>query len=141
MEQVAADSTAQPRFRAQLIGGFSVLAATLAAVGLFGVVAYSVGQRAREFGIRVALGAAIEDVLRLVLLGALKMVAAGLAIGLVAAAILSRFMTSLLFETPPRDPRAFGGAVAVLVVAALAACALPAWRATRVDPAAALRDE
>ena len=141
MEEVAAEATSQPRFRAELVGVFALLALMLAAVGIFGVLAYSVGQRAREFGIRVALGARSHDVLRLVLGGALKMTGAGVAIGLVAAALLTRLLGTLLFAVQPTDPLTFIGTAAVLAVSALLACALPAWRATRVDPAVTLRQE
>ena len=141
MEEVAAEATSQPRFRAELVGAFAVLALLLAAVGIFGVLAYSVGQRAREFGIRVALGARSHDVLRLVLGGALKMTSAGVAIGLLAAALITRLLDTLLFGVQPTDPATFVGTAAVLAVSALLACALPAWRATRVDPAITLRQE
>jgi putative ABC transport system permease protein len=141
LEEVASEATSQPRFRAELVGAFAVLALLLAAVGIFGVLAYSVGQRVREFGIRVALGARSHDVLRLVLGGALKMTAAGVAIGLVAAALLTRLLGTLLFAVQPIDPVTFTGTAALLVVSALLACAWPAWRATRVDPAVTLRQE
>ncbi|PYR42815.1 MAG: hypothetical protein DMF95_27475 [Acidobacteria bacterium] len=141
MEEVAAESTSQPRFRAELVGVFAVLALMLAAVGIFGVLAFSVGQRAREFGIRVALGARTRDVVRLVLGGALEMTAAGVAIGLAAAAGLTRFLGTLLFAVKPTDPVTFVVTAGVLATAALVACALPAWRATRVDPAVTLRQE
>jgi ABC-type antimicrobial peptide transport system permease subunit len=141
MEEVAAEATAKPRFRAELVGLFAVLAVLLAAVGIFGVLAFSVGQRAREFGIRLALGARSGDVLRLVVGGALKMTAAGVAIGLAAAAMLTRLLETLLFAVRPLDPVTFGGTAAVLSATALLACALPAWRATRVDPAVTLRQE
>jgi putative ABC transport system permease protein len=141
MEEVAAEATSQPRFRAELVGVFAVLALVLAAVGIFGVLAFSVGQRAREFGIRVALGARSHQVLRLVLGGALKMTGAGVAIGLVAAALLTRFLGTLLFAVKPADPVTFAATAAVLAAAAVLACALPAWRATRVDPAVTLRQE
>jgi putative ABC transport system permease protein len=141
MEEVAAAATSQPRFRAELVGVFAVLALVLAAVGIFGVLAFSVGQRAREFGIRVALGARTNDVLRLVLGGALKMTMAGVAIGLIAAAALTRFLATLLFAVQPTDPVTFAGTAALLTAAALAACALPAWRAATVDPAVTLRQE
>ena len=98
-------------------------------------------KRAREFGIRVALGARSHDVLRLVLGGALKMTGAGVAIGLVAAGMLTRLLGTLLFAVQPLDPVNFVGTAAVLVVSALAACALPAWRAVRVDPAITLRQD
>src|SRR5438093_3144375 len=141
MEEVAAESTSQPRFRAELVGVFAVLALMLAAVGIFGVLAFSVGQRAREFGIRVALGARTRDVVRLVLGGALEMTAAGVAIGLAAAAGLTRFLGTLLFAVKPTDPVTFVVTAGVLATAARVACALPAWRATRVDPAVTLRQE
>jgi putative ABC transport system permease protein len=141
MEEVAAEATSQPRFRAELVGMFAALALVLATVGIFGVLAFSVAQRAREFGIRVALGARTADVLRLVLGGALKMTGAGVAIGLLAAALLTRFLGTLLFAVTPTDPATFGGTAVVLAVAALLACALPAWRAARVDPAVTLRQE
>jgi ABC-type lipoprotein release transport system permease subunit len=141
MEEVAAEATSQPRFRAELVGLFAVLALLLAAVGIFGVLAFSVGQRAREFGIRVALGARSRDVLRLVLSGALKMTGAGVTIGLVAAALLTRLLGTLLFDVQPIDPMTFAGTAGVLGAAALLACALPAWRATRVDPAVTLRQD
>jgi putative ABC transport system permease protein len=141
MEEVASEATSQPRFRAELVGAFAMLALLLAAVGIFGVLAYSVGQRAREFGIRVALGARSYDVLRLVLGGALKMTGAGVAIGLLAAALLTRLLDTLLFGVQPTDPTTFVGTAALLAVSAVLACALPAWRATRVDPAVTLRQE
>jgi putative ABC transport system permease protein len=141
MEEVTAEATSQPRFRAELVGLFAVLALLLAAVGVFGVLAFSVGQRTREFGIRVALGARTSHVLRLVLAGAFKMTAAGVVIGLAASAALTRFLGTLLFAVQPTDPVTFAGTAAMLTLAALVACALPAWRATRVDPAVALRQE
>ena len=141
LEEVAAEATSQPRFRAELVGVFALLALVLAAVGIFGVLAYSVGQRAREFGIRLALGAQARDVLRLVLAVTMKMTGAGVAIGLVAAALLTRLLGSLLYAVQPTDPATFLATAAVLAVSALLACALPAWRATRVDPAVTLRQE
>jgi putative ABC transport system permease protein len=141
MEEVASEATSQPRFRAELVGIFAGLALVLAAVGIFGVLAFSVGQRAREFGIRAALGARSHDVLRLVLGGALKMTGAGVAIGRAAAAMLTRLLGTLLFAVQPLDPVTFVGTATVLVLSALAACALPAWRAIRVDPAVTLRQD
>ena len=141
LEEVAAEATSQPRFRAELVGMFAILALALAAIGIFGVLAFSVGQRAREFGIRMALGAKAYDVLAMVLGGALKMTAAGVAIGLAAAALLTRFLGTLLFGVQPTDPITFAGTAAILTAAALLACALPAWRAARVDPAITLRQE
>ncbi len=141
MEEVAAETVAQPRFRAQLVGAFAGLALVLAAVGIFGLLAFSAGQRTREFGIRMALGAQSSDVLALVLRGGLAIVAAGVATGIAGAAALSRYLASLLFGVQPLDPASFGGAAAVLAAVALAACAIPAWRASRVDPAIALHQE
>jgi putative ABC transport system permease protein len=141
LEEVAAEATSQPRFRAELVGMFAMLALALAAVGIFGVLAFSVGQRTREFGIRVALGARSHDVLRLVLGGALKMTGAGVAIGLAAAALLTRLLGTLLFAVQPIDPITYAATAAVLGAAALLACALPAWRAIRVNPAVTLRHD
>jgi predicted permease len=141
MQEVAVEATSQPRFRAQVVGAFAAVAVLLAAVGIFGVLAYAVNQRAREFGIRVALGAQSNDVLRLVLAGAMKMTAAGIAIGLAAAAVLTRLLATLLFGVTPLDPATFAATAGVLGTAALAACAAPAWRAMRVDPVDALRQD
>jgi ABC-type antimicrobial peptide transport system permease subunit len=141
MTDVADEAVAQPRFRAELIGVFAALTLLLAAVGIFGVLSFSVGQRTREFGIRMALGARAHDVLQLVLDGALKMTAAGVAIGLVAAALLTRVLGTLLFAVTPTDPITFLSTTVVLCAAAVVACAVPAWRATRADPALTLRHE
>jgi ABC-type antimicrobial peptide transport system permease subunit len=113
----------------------------LAAVGIFGVLAFTVSQRTREFGIRMALGARASDVVGMVVAGGLKIVAIGIAIGLAAAAALTRLLATLLFGVKPLDPATFLGAPAVLALVALAACAAPALRAARVDPAVALRQE
>jgi len=141
MDEVAGQSIAQPRFRAELVGAFAALASILASVGVFGVLAFAVSQRTREFGIRMALGARSSDVLRLVLRGGLKITAAGLAIGVAAAAALTRFLASLLFGVKPLDPIAFLAAAAILALLALVACTVPAMRAARVDPAVTLRQE
>ncbi len=139
MDEVAAESTSQPRFRAQVVGVFAAVALLLAAVGIFGVLAYSVGQRAREFGIRVALGARSLDVMHLVLRGAVGMTMIGTAIGLAAAAALARFLATLLYGVQPIDPPTFLFAAGVLLASALAASALPVWKATRVAPVDVLR--
>jgi putative ABC transport system permease protein len=141
MEQTASESVARPRFRARLLGGFAGLALLLSAVGIFGVLAFSVSQRRREFGIRMALGAQTPDVLSLVLTRGVKIALAGIVIGLCGAAALARTMATLLFGVQPLDPATFGTAVAILAAVALAAAAIPAWRATTVDPAVVLRDE
>jgi putative ABC transport system permease protein len=141
MEEVAAQSMAQPRFRAQLVGTFGALALVLAAVGIFGVLAFSVSQRTREFGIRMALGARSADVLRMVASSGLRIALTGIAIGLAGAAALTRSLAALLYGVKAADPVTFLAAPLVLAVVALAACAAPAWRASRVDPAEALRQE
>ena len=141
MDEVAAESIAEPRLRAQLVGIFAVVGLVLAAVGTFGVLAFSVSQRTREFGIRMALGATATDLLQMVMSGGLKITAAGIAIGLGAAAMLTRFLASLLFGVRPLDPLAFLAAAALLALVALVACAMPALRAARVDPTVALRQE
>jgi len=141
MDEIAYHSVARPRFRAQLLGGFAAFALLLAAVGVFGVLAFSVTQRTREFGIRMALGAARSQVLRLVLWRGLAISAAGIVAGLAGAAALSRWLATLLFGVQPLDPMTFLAAPALLSLVALAAAATPALRAIRISPAVALRDE
>ncbi len=141
MDQVVSDTVSTPRFRAGLTGAFAMLALALAAVGIFGVLAFSVSQRTREFGIRMALGAQSRDVLGMVLREALKIAAAGVAAGLIAAALLTRALASLLFGVTPFDALSFGGSAALLGLVALLACLAPAWRAAKVDPAVTLRQE
>jgi putative ABC transport system permease protein len=141
MEELLRDTVAQPRFRAGLVGTFALLALVLAAVGIFGVLAFSVSQRMREFGIRSALGAQAGDLLRMVLGAGLRITATGLAIGLCAAAALARSLGSLLSGVKPLDPATFITAAAMLSAVALLACAVPALRAVRVDPGIALRQE
>jgi putative ABC transport system permease protein len=113
----------------------------LAMAGVYGVMSYSVGQRSNEIGLRMALGANRHDVLHLVLSQGLKLAGIGLAIGLAAAIAASRLLGSLLFEVKPTDPLTYLAVAAILGVVALAACYVPAWRATRVDPLVALRQE
>jgi putative ABC transport system permease protein len=134
-------SVAQPRFHALLLSLFGGLALVLAAVGIFGVISYSVSCRTRELGIRMALGASPGTVRRMVLLEGLRIAASGVAIGLVAALALTRFLKGQLFGIGATDPYTFAGAAIVLPIVALAACYLPARRAMRVDPLVALRYE
>jgi putative ABC transport system permease protein len=136
-----AGAVAEPRFRTLLLGAFALVALLLAAVGIFGVVSYAVGQRTRELGIRMAIGARGADVVRLVLRGELAPVAVGLALGAVGAWAGTRVLASLLYGVSAQDPLAFAGALGVLAGAALLASWLPARRATRIDPVLALRSE
>ncbi len=120
-----------------VLGGLALL---LAAVGLYGVMSYAVSQSTRELGLRMALGADTSNLLRLVVSRGLALTAGGVLLGAAAALGLTRLLGNLLYKVSPRDPLAFGSAFVVMMIAALAACFLPAWRATRIDPARALRD-
>ena len=141
MEEVVSASLGQPRFRTLLLVLFGALALALAAVGIYGVMAYSVSQRTQEIGIRMALGAAAGDVLRLVLAQAMRLAAVAVAIGLAAALVTSRFLSSLLYGVGAADPATFAGVALLLVAVASLAAWVPARRAARVDPIAALRNE
>ena len=139
LEFLSVQSTAGYRFRAAIVGTFAGLALVLAMIGVFGVLAYSVQQRRREFGVRVALGASSPSILWLVLGRAGRLIAAGGAIGLVLAFVLGRFIASFLFGVQPVDPVTFAGVALVVVLTAVAAAAAPAWRAARVDPVVMFR--
>jgi putative ABC transport system permease protein len=138
---IGAEATARPRFRAVLIGTFALLALVLAMVGVFGVLAYSVQQRTREFGVRIALGASGMNVLGLVLGNASRLIGMGVVIGLVLALAFARSVAAFLFGVEPRDPVTFVSVGVVLVMTAMVACAVPALRAVRVDPVEAFRNE
>ena len=139
LDAVASQSTARHRFRAILVVGFAALALILAMVGLFGILAYSVQQRVRDFGVRRALGATSRDVLWLVASSASRVIAAGAVIGLAAAALLGRLLETILFGVEPLDLVTFASVLLVLTLTAAASILGPAWRATRIDPAVALR--
>jgi putative ABC transport system permease protein len=134
-------SLTQPQLYLTLFSLFALLALLLAAIGLYGLIAYSVTQRTREFGIRYALGAQVRDVLRLVMGQGARLTAFGLGLGLLGAAGTARLMQTLLFRTTAYDPLVFGGVVFVLAIIGLLAALLPALRATKADPVAALRAE
>jgi predicted permease len=141
MEEVGAHAVSSTRFTFLLIGCFAVLALVLACVGIFGVMAYSVTQRTHEFGIRMALGAQQRDVLRMVLTQGARLLIAGLVLGWIAAFSLTRVMAGLLYGVSAGDPWTFAGVSALLAAVTIAACVLPARRATKVDPIEALRYE
>jgi putative ABC transport system permease protein len=139
MEDRVTRSLAGPRSYAAFLVGFAVCALAIAAVGLFGVLSYTTAQRTREIGLRTALGAQRGDVLVLVGKQAIGITAGGLAAGLTAAFVLSRTLSTLLYGVSVRDAISFATVPIVLLVVALLACAVPAWRATRIDPVDALR--
>jgi putative ABC transport system permease protein len=141
MSERVADSVAERRFAMLLLALFAAIALLLAAVGIYGVVAYSVEQRTREMGIRTALGAPGGAVVRTVLAGSLRTVAAGLAVGLLGALALTRLLRGLLYGVSPIDPVIFSAVAALLALVAVVATLIPARRATRVDPMVALRNE
>jgi ABC-type antimicrobial peptide transport system permease subunit len=141
LEDVVSTATAPARWSTTLLGVFAGVALVTAILGVFGILSYTVTQRARELGIRIALGASSGGVQRLVLSRGLALVGAGLGLGLVGALVLTRFMQSLLYGVTPTDPTTFIGVGIVLLFAAAAASAIPARRATRIDPITALRAE
>jgi len=141
LAQVVNASLAQPRLNTLLLAAFAALAVLLAATGLYGVMAYSVAQRTREIGIRMALGAERQDVLRLVVKHGLVLTLIGVGVGLVAASALTHFLSSMLYGVKPIDPLTFGIVSLTLAAVALLASYIPARRATKVDPITALRYE
>ncbi len=141
VEDIVGDAVVQPRLNATLLGAFAALALLLAVVGIYGVVSYSVAQRRQEIGVRVALGAQPSDVFRLVVRQGAFLATAGVAIGLLASWLLTPVLRSWLYEIEPGDPLTFIGVAAILVAIALLATAIPARRATKVDPVLAMRAE
>jgi putative ABC transport system permease protein len=137
-ERVAA-SAAERRFALTLFELFGVSALVLAAIGIYGVLAGSVSERAREIGVRAALGASRRDILVLVIRQGTTLTALGAVLGLAGAAVATRGLVTLLFAVTPRDPATYAGVVALLLGVSGLACALPAWRAVRVDPSTTLR--
>jgi len=141
MDHVVSESITQPRFNLFLLGLFSAVAMILSAAGIYGVTAYTVTQRTHELGIRLALGAQVGDVLKMILGQGMAVIGVGLVVGLAAAFALMRLLRSLLFGVGENDPLTFAAITVVLVFVALIACYIPARRATKVDPLVALRSE
>jgi putative ABC transport system permease protein len=141
MDEVFSDSVSRPRFLAQLLGIFAVVALALAAIGTYGVLAYSVAARRRELGIRMALGSSQQGLLSLVLGQGMGLATLGLIAGLLGALAVTRLASSLLFGVKPADPLTFAGVAVFMLLVAFVACLVPARRATRVDPLVALRAE
>jgi putative ABC transport system permease protein len=141
MNQLVASSLTRQRFYAAVMGAFAAIAALLSAVGIYGVLAYAVGQRTREFGVRTALGARSRDVRAMVLRQGLRLTTIGIGIGLTGAIALTRYMEGMLYEVTPLDPLTYVGVVALFAAVASIASYLPARRATRIDPMTALRYE
>jgi putative ABC transport system permease protein len=141
MDEMVADAGSLRRFDMWLIGAFAGLALTLAAVGIYGVMAYSVSHRTREIGIRIALGAQRESVLRLVMGQGARLALAGVALGIVGALGLTQLMASLLFGVSARDWATFSFVPWIVLAMILAGCYIPARRAAKLDPVAALRQE
>ena len=141
LEQLSSQSLNPNRFYLRLLGTFGLTALVLAAVGIYGLVSFSVAQRTRELGVRMTLGALPSGILKMIMGQGLRLTIAGLAFGLLGAAMLSRFIASLLYGVTPTDPLTLAAASAVIIASAMAACYIPARRAMRVEPIVALRDE
>src|SRR5262249_38982773 len=141
MEQILAQSIAARRFSMLLLTVFATAALALASLGIYGVMSYAVAQRAREIGVRIALGAQARDVLRLAIGQGMRLALTGVALGLVASLALTRTIKNLLFGVSATDPVTFAALALLLVLVALLACFIPARQATRVDPLVTLKHE
>ncbi len=141
MDQLVASSLTRQRFYATVMGVFAAIAVLLSAVGIYGVLAYAVGQRTREFGVRTALGARSRDVLALVLRQGLRLTSIGIGIGLAGAMALTRYVEGMLYDVTPLDPLTYVAVVALFAAVTSIASYVPARRATRIDPLTALRNE
>jgi predicted permease len=141
LSEIVGESIEQPRFFAMLSAAFAVLALVLAAVGIYGVMAYVVAQRTTEIGVRIALGATQREVFHLIVGDGLRVTAMGVALGIAGSMLVSRWLTTLLFGVKPGDPLTLAVTAVLLLIVAAAACFVPARRATRVDPMVALRGE
>ena len=139
LEQQFGTYLAQRRFQTSLLAGFSIVALLMAAVGIYGIIQYSIATRTREIGIRVAVGAQAGEIFRMILGEGLKLSLTGLVLGLLGALWLSQAASSLLFGVTPTDPLTFVAVSLLLIAVAVAACCFPARRATRIDPIVALR--
>jgi ABC-type antimicrobial peptide transport system permease subunit len=141
MEEILAESLFQRRFSMLLLAAFAGLALLLAAVGIYSVLSYTVRRRMREISVRMALGAQVEDVLRIVVIEGMKPTLIGVAIGLLGALALGEVLSKLVFGVKTTDPVTFAAVSLLLAAVAFAASVIPAWRATKVDPIQALREE
>jgi predicted permease len=141
VQEMFGDLTAERRFQAWLMAAFALAALLLSAVGIYAIVHFTVSQRTREFGVRIAMGATRQDLFRLVVGQGLRLPALGVAAGLAGAFGVTRVIERLLFQISPTDPVTFGGVAGLLMVVALLACWIPARQATRIDPLTALRCE
>jgi putative ABC transport system permease protein len=141
MDQLVHESLANERFSTALFASFAGVALLLAAIGIYGVMSFAVAQRTHEIGLRMALGAGPQQVLRLVLREGMLLALVGLGVGLAGTYFVGRLMKTILYQVNAIDPAAIGAVAAVLLLSALLACYFPARRATQVDPMVALRDE
>jgi predicted permease len=141
MDEVVAEKNAQPRFEMLLLGVFAMVALLLAAVGIYGVMSYSVSRRTREIGIRVSLGANSADVLRMIVRQGMKQALFGTVVGVAGALLLARLMANMLYGVRPTDPVTFAGVAIVLASVALLATLVSARKATRIEPMSALRND